>query len=67
MSAPEDKLKEQEDRHRAPLLGMRAVVIFALVLLVLLAVFVFSRGDSPGEDTGATEPTIPDAAVEQSE
>lgn len=50
MSAPNTDPEKQKERHRGPLLGMRAVVLWALVLLVLLIVFLTFRGNEPGDD-----------------
>jgi hypothetical protein len=70
MSAPNTDLEKQKRRHLGPLLGMRAVVLWALVLLVLLSIYVFMRGDEPGESTPvdgtvapAADGTTPPAAV----
>ena len=52
MSAPQTDPEKQKERHRFPLLGMRSVVIWALVLLVLLGVFVTVRGNQPGDEAG---------------
>jgi hypothetical protein len=51
MSAPNTDPEKQKEHHRAPLLGMRGVIIWALVLLVLLIVFLTVRGNDPGEDS----------------
>ena len=68
MSAPETKLKEQEKHHRGPLIGMRMVVIFALVLLVLLTLVVVFRGNAPGDGEANPETTdIPATAEEIAE
>ena len=56
MSAPHTDPEKQKKRHRFPLLGMRAVIIWALVLLALLVVFVTVRGNAPDEEgAGAGE------------
>lgn len=52
MSAPNTDPEKQKEHHRAPLLGMRGVVIWALVLLVLLVIFLTVRGNEPGEEAG---------------
>lgn len=67
MSAPETNVKKQEERHRGPLVGMRMVVIFALVLAAVVAVFIFARGNEPGEEQTEIENTAPAAAVEETE
>lgn len=48
MSAPNTNLDKQSRRHRGPLRGMFAVVLFALVLLLLLGFWAFRSG--PVED-----------------
>jgi hypothetical protein len=62
MSAPDGDLERQAKHHRGPLRGMFAVVLFAVVLLALLAFWAFGRGgDLQGagaqvqEGTGAAE------------
>ena len=47
MSAPDSDLERQAKRHRGPLRGMFAVVLFALVLLAILAIWVVMRGGTP--------------------
>lgn len=47
MSAPTTDLEKQEKRHRGPLTGIIAVVVFALALLLLLVAYVVYQGDSP--------------------
>lgn len=49
MSAPKTDLEKQEKRHRTPLVGIAASVIFAAIALVVLLVFLFARGNEPGE------------------
>lgn len=68
MSAPNTNLEKQARRHRGPLRGMFAVVLFALVLLVILAFWAFGRGGVPqGADvqiqTGLGEVVEDDDAV----
>ena len=55
MSAPHTDVEKQKKKHRAPLLGMRAVVLWALVLLALLAVYVVFTGNEPAEDEAAID------------
>ncbi len=50
MSAPETNVKKQEKEHKAPLLGMKWVVVFAIVLLVLLVAVLSFSGNEPGND-----------------
>lgn len=47
MSAPHTDLEKQARRHRGPLQGMFAVVLFALVLLAILGFWAFGRGGDP--------------------
>jgi hypothetical protein len=47
MSAPDGDLERQSKHHRGPLQGMFAVVLFALLLLGLLAFWAFGRGGNP--------------------
>ena len=44
MSAPDGDLERQTKNHRGPLRGMFAVVLFALVMLAILAFWAFGRG-----------------------
>lgn len=68
MSAPDRDLEQQTKRHRGPLRGMFAVVLFALVLLALLGFWV--AGSPPERDaaqvqsgTGVVESGETDDAV----
>ena len=47
MSAPDTDLKKQKKDHRPAIWGMRSVVIFAAVLLLLLVGWVVLRGNEP--------------------
>ncbi len=47
MSAPHTDIEKQAEKHRGPLRGMFAVVLFALLLLLVLAFWVFGRGGTP--------------------
>lgn len=47
MSAPQTDIDKQTRRHRGPLQGMFAMVLFALVLLVFLGFWAFGRGGDP--------------------
>ena len=47
MSAPNTNLDKQARQHRGPLRGMFAAVLFALVLLGLLALWVFNQAGTP--------------------
>jgi len=50
MSANRTDLDEETKRHRGPLRGMFAVVLFALVMLAILAFWAFGRGGDPSGD-----------------
>jgi hypothetical protein len=68
MSAPNTNIDKQARRHRGPLKGMFAVVLFALLLLVGLLFYVFGGGSNPqGADTqvqsGIGTTTTQDSAV----
>ena len=47
MSAPDTALKKQKKDRRPAIWGMRSVVIFAAVLLLLLVGWVVLRGNEP--------------------
>ena len=47
MSAPHTDVEKQKKRHKGPLAGIRAVVLWAVVLLVLLLAYVLFTGDAP--------------------
>ncbi|SFE61849.1 hypothetical protein [Roseivivax sediminis] len=49
MSAPDTNTEKEEKRHRPALLGIRASLIYAAILLLGLIVWVFASGE---EDTG---------------
>ena len=79
MSAPHTDLDKQEKRHKAPLLGMGAAVMFAAVLLVLMIGWLVMRGGTPeGSQTqidgrtgeagqGTAEPAVDPTAPPASE
>ncbi len=67
MSAPRTNVETQERRHRGPLVGMIAVVSFALILLFFLMADTANNGtptdnNAPETDgrTGAQVEQIPD-------
>ncbi|MBM9595362.1 hypothetical protein [Roseitranquillus sediminis] len=71
MSAPKTNVEKQKEQHKAPLLGMRAVVMWSVGLLILLLLYVFFTGNEPeGADvqvdgrTGAVEETDEPAVAE---
>lgn len=47
MSAPDTNTQKQADKHRGPLTGMFAVVLFALVLLGITIFWIAGRGGTP--------------------
>ncbi|WP_422027359.1 hypothetical protein [Roseovarius sp.] len=61
MSAPKTDIKKQERRHKTPLVGMVAVVVFASVLLVGLVLWLGYQGNEPGN----AEPQIDGRTGEQ--
>ena len=63
MSSPDTNKKKDAKRHKGPLMGMVGVVIFAVVLLGLLSIYVFSRGNEPADSTPISEETESGAAV----
>lgn len=56
MSAPDTNLNRQKSRHRGVLIGLGAVVGFALLLFLGLAVNVAEQGQTPGEAPATTAP-----------
>ncbi|MEQ8290952.1 MAG: hypothetical protein RIA08_02010 [Roseovarius sp.] len=48
MSAPKTNIEKQERRHKVPLIGMVAVVLFASALLVGLILWLGYQGNEPG-------------------
>lgn len=63
MSSPDTNKKKDVKRHKGPLTGMVGVVIFALVLLGLLSIYVFSRGNEPADSVPISEETESGGAV----
>ena len=47
MSAPETNVEKQKKQHKPALMGIRAAVLFALVLLLGLIGWVASQGQTP--------------------
>ena len=47
MSAPDTNTQKQAEKHRGPLTGMMAVVLFALVLLAVTGIVLVNRGGAP--------------------
>lgn len=68
MSAPDTNTQKDARRHRGPLSGMLAVVLFALVLLAGLAFFLSGTGNTPegtqSQQTGAGDAGAPSESVE---
>ena len=55
MSAPDTNLEKQEKRHSPSLLGIRGAMIFAVLALIVIAMFsgLFSVNDDPAEPVPA--------------
>ena len=53
MSAPDTNLDRQKARHRSALIGMIAVVAFALALFFGLSAWLGDEGQTPGENSPA--------------
>ena len=69
MSQPEDDLQSQKRRHKGPLIGMAAVLIFAAGLFVWWLTYEVAESDPPeGSDVqidGRTgEPVVEDTLEE---
>lgn len=47
MSAPHTDVEKQKKRHKAPLIGIRAVVLWSVVLLILLVGYLAFTGNEP--------------------
>lgn len=67
MSAPDTNVEKQERRHKAPLLGMKGVIVFAALCLIALVFYtVLQTEDASTEavvDGAATEATVDDAVA----
>lgn len=59
MSAPRTNVEKQERRHKGPLGGMVAVVVFAGILLVALGVWIAYDGNDPGDEAETAPATSP--------
>lgn len=55
MSAPDTNTKKEKKAHKTPLAGMLGVVVFALVLLLGLAVWLSYAGNNPGSGSGVVD------------
>jgi hypothetical protein len=53
MSAPDTNVEKQEEKHKPALLGIKGVVGFAALLLVLFVGWVIINGQAP--ETPATQ------------
>lgn len=49
MSAPNTDVEKQKKQHKPALLGIRAAVIFAAVLLLALITWLAYQGQEPGQ------------------
>ncbi len=56
MSAPDTNIEKQTKRHKAPLVGMGSVVVFAGILFIGLLYWTFSQADAVPANT--VPPTI---------
>ena len=65
MSAPHTDPEKQKKQHRAPLLGLRSVVFWALVLLALFTILVTVRGNQPGDEEANPDTTDVPAPAEE--
>ena len=50
MSAPDTNIEKQKERHKAPLFGMSAAVLWSGILLVGLIIWVTMQGNDPSDD-----------------
>lgn len=55
MSAPETNTEKKKPAHKTPIIGMIAVVVFALVLLFLFVAWVSYEGNNPVEEGGVED------------
>ncbi len=59
MSAPDTDPEKQERRHKAPLLGMKGVIIFVALILVGVAIYSTTQSDDAAtEALGDSTPTV---------
>jgi len=64
MSAPDTNVDKQAKKHKTPLVGIAAVVIYAGALLLGLMFWLSANGNEPGEaDEGVTTET-PEATID---
>jgi cytoskeletal protein RodZ len=63
MSAPKTNLEKEEKRHRPALLGIKASLIYAAILLAALLIWLAARGDEPGEESARLEMRVAPAPV----
>jgi len=47
MSAPDTDVEKQSKRHRPALIGIVAAAVFGVLMMIVLTLFVFARGDEP--------------------
>jgi len=45
MSAPDTNVEKQKERHKAPLLGMKGVIVFAALMLIGLVFYTVLQSD----------------------
>ncbi len=66
MSAPDTNKETKKAAHKAPIVGMIAVVVFACVLLFILVSWLSFAGNDPSEEGGAENgisTEVPDASA----
>ncbi len=47
MSAPDTNVKSEEKKHKSALLGIKATMVYAAILLTGLVVWTFFQSDGP--------------------
>jgi hypothetical protein len=57
MSAPDTNTRKESERHRGPLTGMFAMVLFALTMLAILTFWISGRGNNPDAAAGIDDRT----------
>ena len=69
MSAPDTNTEKQERRHKAPLMGLKGVVVFAALALIGLVFYTVLQTEDDGvetliESTPTVDVTDPSPTVE---
>ena len=61
MSAPDTNVKKQEDHHKPALLGIKGVMLFGILMLLIVIFLAVMRSDDPAPTTGSeTSPVAVD-------